>query len=197
MLRKRNWKLYSDIRSRLLKITPVHDYTGRIDMSQYIRGLDVNMSDDAGQIEVKVGKMFYEENIKDEILTFQYDTYSKNIEHYHLMQVNDVRNNRSILIQRKKWFLNREVHVFTHLTHAFLQGLYNYSSNQALCESLAKRYGVPTRYVPIGLGFSIEDWEKRFNVPSLGTDDVLGSYMYYVHTGRLKLDGKPLFDKRI
>lgn len=194
MIRKRSWKLYSDVRSRLMKITPDYHHTGGIDRTQYLRGLDVNMSEDAGYIEVKAGKMFYAENIRHEILTFQYDTYSKNMQHYHLMQVNDVNGNRSILIQRRKWFLNREVHVFAHLTHAFLQGLHNYATNQSLCESLAQRYGVPTRYVPIGLGFSIEDWEKEFNVPSLGTDDILGSYMNHVYNGRLKLDGKPLFD---
>ena len=194
MLSKRDWKLYSDIRHGILK--HVRDYlsTGGIDRSNYLRGLDVDMSEGAGYLVAKIGEICLAENVKDEVLTFEYDTSSQGIQHLHLMKVHDVNNNRTILLHQKKWLINNEVKVFVKLTHAFLQGLSNYSITQFAFEDLAKHFGIETRQLPEGFGIDLETWEKGHNVPSLGTKDVLGSYMEHVYSGRLKLDGKSILD---
>ncbi len=189
MLKERDWNLYADVKSRLLKNAPDLDITGGITAYQYIHGAEVDKSSGIALLRVNLEKFFLTRNLKNEVLTFQYDTYSKGIHHYHYMQVNDTRRNRSILVYRKKILLNSEVQVFAKLTHSFLQGLNNYSMNQSFSNSLARRYGIPARLLPSGFGLSVEEWEKRYNVPSLGTNDILGSYMYHVYHETLKLDG--------
>lgn len=192
IMQERSYRLYLDVYSRMIKKAPSFSMGG-IDSSKILQHLEVRTKKPTGII-AKIGNICIGSNLSDESLHFSCDTFSKLPWNYHILKVIDIKGKRSIPIVERKLFMNREVAVFSKLIHAFIQGLCNYAFKLFSAESLARRYGVPVRVMPLGFGWSVEDWEKQFNVPSLGTTDIIGSYMRHVFDGTLTLDGKPLVD---
>lgn len=193
-MRNRNWRLYSDILNQILKISRGILFGG-VGSSDYRRKTRVITDPKMSGLIADIGEMSFTPSMEGVKLLFVCDTFSKWPRYYHIVKVIDIENERSIPIVKRGWILNREVPVFAGIINACIQGLYNYAFKQWSTESLGKRFGVPAKLVPRTFGWTLEGWEKEFNIPSLGTDDVVGSYMRHVYDGTLELTDKTLFDR--
>jgi hypothetical protein len=194
IMRNRNWRLYSDILDQILKISRDILFGG-VRRSDYLMKARAITDPKMSGLIADIGEMSSTPSMEGVKLTFVCDTFSKWPRYYHIVKVIDIENRRSIPIVKRGWLLNREVPVFAKIINAFIQGLYNYAFKQWSTESLGKRFGVPVKLVPRTFGWTLEDWEKEFSIPSLGTDDVVGSYMRHVYDGTLELTDKTLFDR--
>ena len=194
-MKERNWEFYFNIKDRILEnLKPA--VAGGIEGFQLDRCSKALTRPEGNGLVVHMGCLTFSESMKDAVLLFLADTKSQKLKHIHYVEVVDVRRKRSILLVKYSWLLNREETMIARMISNFILGLQNYVFTQDNIADISSRYGMfPTQFPSAFLGISVEKWERMTDTPSLGTDDILGSFMYHVSIGTIKLDGKTLFEK--
>jgi len=168
---------------------------GGIEKSKVISNVSVTTDPEKPVIFAKLGSLCYADSLGDSLMIFECDTIKKWPKYHHIIIVTDVNGKRSIPIICSKWLINREVTVFADTIYAFIQSLCNYAFRQESMQSLAERYEINPKFLPKAFGIRLEDWERQYKVPNLGTDDVIGSFMKLVYDDKLKLSKKTLFEE--
>lgn len=149
--------------------------------------MNTHDSSDMNAITLKLSGVQNVPSLHEEIVRFECKTVAKWPKYKHYVKVTDKKQNRWMPLQSTKWFINHELDVFADMILSFVQSLVGYASRQESFVSMAADFRVPVRLLPASLSWDVEQWEKEFKVPILGTDDILGSFMKNPYEGRLSL----------
>lgn len=184
------WQFYNEIFSEMLKNAP--DYLtldlGQMTILDLLNAQEMSMD----SITIDFSKVSVVHNLREIRLRFECGTYKKGLKYNYYLKVVDLTYQRQMPLMRSNYLRNKAVNIFADMILSFIQSLVGYAARQESHKSMAMDFGVPVRFLPSTFSWNLKDWEKEFKVPSLGTNDILGSFMKHIYDGSLNFSDRGL-----